>query len=59
VADSHSKIMTKNKLSKNNLHGYYISEGKSYKIFQTDNNSLKYVLTKKEVKKSEKNNNNL
>ena len=51
--------MTKNKLSKKNLHGYYISEGKTYKIYQTDDNFLKYVLMKKEVKKSEKNNNNL
>ena len=49
--------MTKNKLSKKNLHGYYISENKTYKIYQQNDNSLKYVLMKKEIKKSEKNNN--
>lgn len=39
--------MTKNKLSKKNLHGYYISKNKTYKIYQQDDNSLKYVLMKK------------
>ena len=46
-------------MTENNLHGYYISENKTYKIYQQDDNSLKYVLMKKKIKKIEKNNNNL